>query len=410
MHFQDKLILAGNKIANQKRLHAISQGMMAIMPLTIMGSIFQLISAIPDIFPFLPAYSDTVKTAILFPYNMVFGLFGVIACAAISYYRAKEENLPILSNLILAVISFFLLGAPLSSETNTFDATYLGSAGIFLAIVVSLVCVELYRLFDHFGPKLKLPDSIPPYVADSFNAILPMTVILALWYLVSLGTQAATGALLPAWITSILTPAVKASGSLWFCMFTAFMIALLKTFGIHGFNVMSGLILPLLIANTGANAEAFATGQTTTEIFTLPMFQMSGIFMWIIPVMFLRCKSEKLRQIGKIGLIPAIFNIAEPVQFSCITFNPILGIPWIIMFTVNMAIVWISMYTGFCSKAVIMASSNIPLPIFSYLCTLDVRSILVFAIMLVFSWLLWKPFIHAYDMQCLKEEQTTIKS
>ena len=52
---QDKLIEVGNKLATQRHLQSISFGLMAIMPLTIFGSIFQLISALPDIFPFIPS-------------------------------------------------------------------------------------------------------------------------------------------------------------------------------------------------------------------------------------------------------------------------------------------------------------------------------------------------------------------
>lgn len=406
MRFQDKLIDLGGKMASQKHLQAVSRGMMAIMPLTILGSVFQLISALPDIFPFLPAYSDTVKNAILFPYNMVFGLFGVISVMTITYYFAQNEQQDVLQNEVISVIAFFILAAPINTETNAFDATYLGSAGIFLAIFVALVTVALWRTYNKHGFKIKLPDSVPSYVAGSFNAIIPMVLIITLFYLLSLVVQAASGMLLPAFIMSILTPAISASESIWFCMFVAFMIALLQTFGIHGFNVMSGIILPVLIANTGLNAEAYAANETATKIFTLPMFQMSGVFMYIIPLMFLRCKSSRVRELGKIGLVPSLFNIAEPIQFSCITFNPILGVPWILMFTVNMAIVWISMYTGFLNKAVVMASSNIPFPFFSYLCTLDWKAFIVFAIMFVVSYLIWKPFIVAYDRQCCKEEAT----
>lgn len=404
MSFQDKLIDIGGKMANQKHLQAISKGLMAIMPLTILGSVFQLISAIPDIFTFLPAYSDTIKNAILFPYNMAFGLFGVIATLTITYFFAKTEEADILQSEIVAFLSFMILASPLDSEANTFDATYLGSSGVFLAIIVSLITVSLWKLYDKHGYKIKLPDSIPPYVAGSFNGIIPMLLIVTVFYLFSLAIQAMTGQLFPALIMSVLAPAITASESLWFCMFVAFMIALLQTFGIHGFNVMSGLILPLLVANTGENAAAFAAGETATKIFTLPMFQMSGVFMWIIPVMLLRCKSKKLKEMGKVGLVPSLFNIAEPIQFTVITFNPILGVPWILMYTINMAIVWISMATGFCGKAVIMASSNIPFPFFSYLCTLDWKSVVVFAIMLVVSYLIFKPFISAYDAQCCKEE------
>ena len=57
---------------------------------------------------------------------------------------------------------------------------------------------------------------------------------------------------------SLLTPAIQGSESLWFCMLMAFIIAFLQFLGVHGFNVVSGIILPLLIANTGANAACTA--------------------------------------------------------------------------------------------------------------------------------------------------------
>mgnify|MGYP007002742323 CR=1 FL=1 len=65
---------------------------------------------------------------------------------------------------------------------------------------------------------------------------------------------------------SLLTPAIQGSESLWFCMLMAFIIAFLQFLGVHGFNVVSGIILPLLIANTGANAAAYAAGELLQNI------------------------------------------------------------------------------------------------------------------------------------------------
>lgn len=374
---QDKLIEVGNKLATQRHLQSISFGLMAIMPLTIFGSIFQLISALPDIFPFIPSYSETIKDAILFPYNMVFGLFGVIAVCAIAYYHARTYKLDLLQAPIVSLLSFIVLAAPIVD--NNMDATYLGSH--------------------------KLPDSVPPAVAASFDAIIPMCLIVAGFYGLSLLCQNFTGMLLPSWIMSLLTPAIQGSESLWFCMLMAFIIAFLQFLGVHGFNVVSGIILPLLIANTGANAAAYAAGETATKIFTLPMFQMSGVFCYIIPLLFLKCKSERLRSMGKISIVPAIFNIAEPIQYGApIMFNPILGIPWIAFYTINMGIIWCCMNFGIMGKAVIAASSNIPMPFFQYLCTLDWRAVLIFVVMFIVSGLIWYPFIKVYDKKCLDEE------
>lgn len=402
---EEKLISVGNTLATQRHLRSISYGLMAIMPLTIFGSIFQLISALPDILPFLPAWSESAKNAILFPYNMAFGLFGVIAVVAIAYYHARSYELDQIQATIVSLISFMVVAAPIDSAAGMMNAGYLGSQGIFVAIFVALIAVEIMRFMEKKNIKIKLPDSIPPVVAGTFNAIIPMCVIVTVFYLLSLLCQAASGQLLPELLMTVLSPVINASESLWFCMLAAFLIALLQFFGVHGFNVLSGIILPLMITNTGLNAEAYAAGETATKIFTLPMFQMSGMFVWIIPLLLLCCKSEQAKAIGKISLVPSIFNIAEPIQYGApIMFNPILGVPWVIMFTVNMGIVWCSMYFGICNKAVIMASSNVPFPIFYYLCTLDWRSVLVFAVMLVFSYFLWVPFIRAYDRKCLAEE------
>lgn len=400
----DKLIEVGNKLATQRHLQSISFGLMAIMPLTIFGSIFQLISAIPDIFPFVPAFSEQMKNAILFPYNIAFGLFGVIAVVSIAYYHARSCQLDQLQAPIVSLLSFIVLAAPMSD--NLMDASYLGSQGIFLAIIVALVTVEVMKFLKDHHIKISLPDSIPPAVAGSFDAIIPMCIIVAGFYGLSLICQNLTGQLLPAWIMSLLTPAIEGSESLWFCMLMAFIIAFLQFLGVHGFNVVSGIILPLLIANTGANAAAYAAGETATKIFTLPMFQMSGVFCYVIPLLFLRCQSERLKSIGKIAIVPAIFGIAEPIQYGApIMFNPILGIPWIAFYTINMGLVWCCMNFGLINKAVIAASSNIPMPFFQYFCTLDIRAVVMFVVMFIISAIIWYPFIKVYDKKCLAEEK-----
>jgi len=404
-NIQDKLIEVGNKLATQRHLQSISFGLMAIMPLTIFGSIFQLISAIPDILPFVPAFSEEVKNAILFPYNIAFGLFGVIAAVSIAYYHARTYKLDQLQSPIVSLLSFIVLAAPI--QENTMDATYLGSQGIFLAIFVSLITVEAMKFLKEHHIKITLPESIPPAVAGSFDAIIPMCLIVTVFYGLSLICQSATGQLLPAWIMSLLTPAIQGSESLWFCMLMAFIIAFLQFLGVHGFNVVSGIILPLLIANTGANAAAYAAGETATKIFTLPMFQMSGVFCYVIPLLFLRCQSERLKSIGKISIVPAIFGIAEPIQYGApIMFNPILGIPWIAFYTINMGLVWCCMNFGVVSKAVIAASSNIPMPFFQYFCTLDFMAVIMFVVMFIISVIIWYPFIKIYDKKCLEDEKS----
>lgn len=404
--FTDKLTTVGNAMAGEKHLRAITYGMMALMPLTIFGSIFQLISALPDIFSFLPAYSDSVKATILLPYNISFGVLGLVAAIAIAYHLARGYKMNELSAGFVSLIAFLVLSGCFNSETSSFDITFLGSAGIFVAIATGLISVEVSRFLENHNIKIKMPDSVPPYVTDSFNTIITMTVNVSIAYIIAIICQNAAGMSLPALIQSILAPAFTASESIWFSIAVQGLIALLSCLGVHGFNTLSGIILPLAIANTGINADLYAAGQPATQIFTLSMFQMSGCFYWILPVMMLRCKSDRMKAVGKVSLIPAIFNISEPIQFGApLVFNPLLAIPFILTNMVNATIVWCSMYFNLCSKTVIMTSSNIPMPIFQYLVTMDWRSIIVFAVMVVVSYLIYKPFLAAYDKSLVEQEQ-----
>lgn len=128
--FTEKLAAIGSKMANQCHLQAVSYGMMIIMPLTIFGSIFQLISALPDIFPFIPKYSKAVSSAILMPYNLAFGIFGIIASVAIAYFLARGYKMNVLNAAVTSMLSFLLVSGAYDPAKNTFDGTFLGSAGI----------------------------------------------------------------------------------------------------------------------------------------------------------------------------------------------------------------------------------------------------------------------------------------
>ncbi len=48
-------------------------------------------------------------------------------------------------------------------------------------------------------------------------------------------------------------------------------------------------------------------------------------------VMFMFSKSQYLKSLGRLGFLPGLFNINEPIIFGApIVMNPILGIPFII--------------------------------------------------------------------------------
>lgn len=103
--------------------------------------------------------------------------------------------------------------------------------------------------------------------------------------------------------------------------------------------IMGSLVAPMLQANTADNARLFAAGKLTfangAHIVTNEFYNNfinltgSGITIGLIVFCLVAARSEQLKSIGKLELIPGIFNINEPFLFGIpIVMNPMLAVPF----------------------------------------------------------------------------------
>src|SRR5690606_42065158 len=104
--------------------------------------------------------------------------------------------------------------------------------------------------------------------------------------------------------------------------------------GIHGMNVVSSVAYPFWMTQLAENAEAVSAGATAHGIVTEPFFHMfahiggSGAT-WGLVIFMLLSRSRQLKEVGKTALIPAIFNINEPVVFGLpVVLHPFQFIPF----------------------------------------------------------------------------------
>lgn len=65
--------------------------------------------------------------------------------------------------------------------------TYLGSAGLFTAMILGLIVPCIYSLFIKYNIVIKLPEQVPPTIAKSFSALLPAFAIAFIFGLVRYG-------------------------------------------------------------------------------------------------------------------------------------------------------------------------------------------------------------------------------
>ena len=173
---QPKIAPFAGKISEQKYLAAIRDGMTAIIPVTIIGGIAAIVSSPPVsatmkatnfITSMLVAWRNwaTANAAILtVPYNLTMGLLGLYTVIAIAFY--------------LTILAFLIIAAPSVTIKNLayLPASNLGATGMFAGIIVSIIAVEINRLFISHHVSIKLPPTVPPTVAAPFEVLIPMTV------------------------------------------------------------------------------------------------------------------------------------------------------------------------------------------------------------------------------------------
>jgi PTS system cellobiose-specific IIC component len=96
-------------VNNNKSLQAISKGFMAILPVTIISSLFYLIANFP-----ITAWTDYLASSglssyVLIPYNVTMSLFAIYAAFSIGYAYASHENQDGLSAGVLSLINFLIV-------------------------------------------------------------------------------------------------------------------------------------------------------------------------------------------------------------------------------------------------------------------------------------------------------------
>ena len=101
------------------------------------------------------------------------------------------------------------------------------------------------------------------------------------------------------------------------------------------------------------NLQAFKDGHEIPNIITgqfqdmFATFGGAGSTLSLIIVMVLFCKSQRIKKLSQLSLIPGVFGINEPIIFGLpIVLNPILLIPFVLVPAINIIIAYFAMDWG----------------------------------------------------------------
>jgi PTS system cellobiose-specific IIC component len=355
--FSDRLIEMVMKFVNLKGVIALKDGIMYTLPLSLVGSVFLLLAQIPSE-PFnnwvTSIFGQGWTDPLFQVYGATFSIMAIAACLGIAYVYARNEGHEPLTCAIMALVAFLIIN-PSSLTTSKgetvsgiINKNWTGGQGMVTAIVVGLIVGAIYSWFLTKKITIKMPDGVPQGVANQFSALIPAAVIITGAMLVYIFFKVGLKTTFIEWIFKTLqTPLQGMSDSLGGIIVATLLVSVLWFFGVHGAAIVGGVMQGLWTANELANQAILDGGQALTlangaHIMTNQFWAGyvavtgSGLTIGLVLAMIIAGKSGQSKALGKLALVPAVFNINEPITFGFpIVMNPFMLVPFIAVPTVS---------------------------------------------------------------------------
>ncbi|ASA55886.1 PTS sugar transporter subunit IIC [Vibrio gazogenes] len=409
------------KLSQSPHLIALRDGFQISMPFVFIGCIF-----VPLIFPLTSALSigETSSIAlwweslsirlqpvILPMYQITLGLVAMIISFGISASLAKQYRLPERLSGLTGCLAFLMLSG--FSTLNTQELYYLGGGGIFTALVAGIYAVEVIHLFIKKGWYIHMPDDVPLITAQGFKLLIPIFIVFLTLSLFDLTLKYYAGVHFPHLIETLFKPLILASDSLAAVIISILVCQLLWFVGIHGSIIITSIMNPFWMTNLLANQAAIETGvQIPPHIYTASFwdfFLLIGGVGSTLPLVYLALKSRSnhMKSVGKVALLPAIFNINEPILFGFpIIMNPVFILPFIFVPILNATIAWYLTSIGVLDRIVMMLPWTVPAPLgATWAANGSIANVLMVLFALVNAYCLYLPFFRAHEKIILAQQE-----
>lgn len=412
----------GAKVGNQIHLKSISNGMMMTLPLIVVGSIF-LILANPPVNPDL-VNPETANIFMKFmlswkefavdnyqtlttPYNMTMGIVGMMSAFAIAYCLASEYKMKASISGLISTAMFLMICAP--SVDGAIATNFLGADGLFIAIIIGLSSVEVTRFVESNGWQFKFPDTVPPAVTAFVNSLLPLLLNIIVLYGTNILIISNIGISIPEAIMKVLTPALSVVDNIWGYLAIITLGNVLWLLGVNGTSIIFPIVFALGIQNTGINADLVAKGQDPSVIMNLQMFRfaiLGGAGNTLgLTLLMMKSKSAHLKSLGRLGIVPGVCGINEPIIFGGpIVFNPILAIPFIVTPIITVGLGYLAQVMGLITPGYLVDPSFTPFFAQAYFSSMDWRNVLFVFGLVILSIVIYYPFFKIYEKNMLAQE------
>lgn len=413
---ESKVTPIAGKLGQQKYITSIRDGFIAALPFMIVGS-FMLVFIFPPFSPdttwsFAKGWldlSEMYREQLMLPFNLSMGIMTIFISVGIASSLARHHDLDPVTTGLLSLMAFMLVAAPL--KDGQLSMQYFSGQGIFTAIITAIYSTEVYAYLKRNKITIKLPPEVPSGVARSFEILIPVLAIILTLHPLNLFIESSTGMIIPQAIMALIQPLVAASDSLPAVLLAVLVCQVLWFAGIHGALIVTGIMNPFWMANLSENQAAFASGEVIPHIFMQGFWDhyllIGGVGSTLpLAILLMRSKAVHLRTIGKMGSVPAIFNINEPILFGApIIMNPVFFLPFILVPMLNAILAWFATDLGLVERVVSLTPWTTPGPIgASWAANWAFSPVIMSLICMATAALMYLPFLKAYEKQILQQE------
>lgn len=382
---------------------SIRAGMVSVVPLTIIGGLFMVISYFPA-----SGWNKLVEpylNLLEVPVTATFGLLAVFVCFSIGYDLGKRLKQEAITSATVSTLVFLMIQIRL--EDQAFEMDGLGSQGLFTAILIAIICVYVQKFFNDKNLVIRMPENVPSVVYESFLSLSPLVCLMVGFWII----RFVLGVDINSIVQAAFEPLVFALNTLPGILVYALLVTMLWSVGINGDNAMDAIVAPIFLQYLAANVEAMTQGQP------LPYITAYGFFTSFVNVggtgatlalalIMMNSREPGYRKVSRLSLPTQVFQINEPIFFGFpIVLNPIFMIPYVLSALTLTTCTYLLMQWEMINKPFVNVPWTTPPIIGHYLVTGgDWRAAVWGALSIPLAMLIYYPFAKTAERQRLKEE------
>lgn len=305
-----------------------------------------------------------------------FGVMGAALAPALGWVYAKRSELPPLPASLGCLAAYLIALPPLDRPLLDY-LQLVGPSGLFVALGVGGVFAA--------GAALNRNGWL--------GALLVVVAALALRL-----DHVSVAAL----VQAFLAPLGRLGDTYLALILIVAIEMMLWTVGLHGPALLAAVVTPVYLTLQMQNTHAFQTHHA------LPHVVVVSLFLFVFPggsgstfpmaIMFALSRVKRLRTLGRVALLPAFFNVNEPLLFGApVVLNPYLIPPFVIAPLALATTTYLAVVNGFVARPAFYVPSTVPTLVSTVLATLDPRAIALVVVNIALAALIYWPFVRAYE-------------